>query len=97
MRLRVCCPLLEGRGGWTFKNVFEALFPCLSKEKTGTLFTEKSLHGKFQQILSNLENRYEFVTCRILRTPSIQVSININWKADSTKKSFIGYLISLVD
>ena len=34
----------EDRGGgeWTFKNVFEALFPCLWKKETqGHFFTEK--------------------------------------------------------
>ena len=50
-------------GGWTFKNVYEALFPRLWKKKCRDIFSQKrSWHAKFQQILSNLENRYEIVT-----------------------------------
>ena len=48
---------------WTFKNVFEALFPRLWKKNPGTFFSQKrSRHAKFQWILSNFENRYKKVT-----------------------------------
>ena len=33
----------EGGGGWTFKNVFEALLPCLWKKPTGTFFNTKKV------------------------------------------------------
>ena len=61
--VHVCCILLEegGWGGWTFKNIF--LSPLVEKNTPGTFFAQKkSQHGKFQQILSNLESRHECVT-----------------------------------
>ena len=43
--LRVCFTLLEGGGGGggIFKNMFEALFPCLWKKYTDILLTQKEL------------------------------------------------------
>ena len=51
------------KGGWTFKNVFEALFPHLWEKNCRDIFSQKrSQHAKLQPILSNLENRYAIVT-----------------------------------
>ena len=52
-----------GGEGWTFKNVFEALFPRLWKKKRRDIFSQKrSRQAKFQRILSNfkksLRNRH---------------------------------------
>ena len=42
-------------GGWTFKNVFEALFPPLVEKETQGHFSQKrSWHAKFQRILEQL-------------------------------------------
>ena len=85
--VRACmhCTLLEGGGGgceigkgggWTFKNVFETLFPRLWKKNRDVFSQKKNLHGKFQWILSNLENHYKFVTWgRLLQTQSIYVKL----------------------
>ena len=74
--VRVCCTLLEGRGGGgggrdgkeeggvDFQERVWSLVYSLVEKKHRDIFSQKmqSLHGKFQWILSNLENRYEFVT-----------------------------------
>ena len=40
LKAKTLCMCWGGGGGWTFKNVFEALLPCLWK-KTGTFFNTK--------------------------------------------------------
>ena len=86
LRASVCVHVSYWGGGgvqdreeavWTFKNMFEALFPCLREKKNRDIFSQKkSLHGKYQWILSNLENCYGFVTWgRLLRTPLIILSL----------------------
>ena len=70
----------QGLGLVTFKNVFEALFPRFWNKPSGILSQKGSRHAKFQQILSNVEKRYEIVTSgRIARSHSIcssRLSIN---------------------
>ena len=56
-----------GGGGWTFKNVFEALFPRLWKKAQGHFFTEKEsasqISADSQQLEKSLRNRHIGLAC----------------------------------
>ena len=52
----------RGEGCWTFKNMFEALFPHLWEKTEGHFLTQKELACQIQRILSNLKNCNEIGT-----------------------------------
>ena len=54
--------LLDGGGGLS-RTCLKPCFPACGKKKHRDIFSQKkSRHGKFQRILSNLENRYKIAT-----------------------------------
>ena len=74
------CPSPNNIGFWPLraKTLCVCFFPCLWWKKPEFFSQKKSRHGKFQRILSNLENRYEFVTWDQL--PWTERMIPENWQ-----------------
>ena len=67
----MCVVYVIGGGGGLSRTCLKPCFTACGKTE-GYLFHQKCLHGKFQWVLSNSENRYKFVTWgKLLRAPSI--------------------------
>ena len=79
---------LEGAGELS-ETCLKPCFPACEKKKHRDIFSQKkSLHGKFQGILGNLDNRYEIVTWGwLLQTPSVIIRL-MQWELVG-KLSFI--------